>query len=149
MYWVNKNDPNGSFPENPASDFQFNNWEAAVLKWKAERGIRDETADNLPQQFDDVHKPEYQPRITITNNLKDFYRPDDILEIRLDAQSFFPIKQIDFFLDGDFLGSVSQKPYEFKYNLNQISDLSGEKELIVRAYDEKGNRGEIFKALTF
>ena len=30
LYYVNKNDPNGAFPSDPASDPQFNNWEWAV-----------------------------------------------------------------------------------------------------------------------
>lgn len=149
LYWVKRDDPLGPVPENPASDPQFDNWESAVQKWKQEQGIIDESSANLPQEFDDVHKPEYQPQISILNNLKNSYGQDDILEINLNVSSHFPIKQIDFFLGENFLGSVSQKPYEFKYNLSQIPDLSGEKELVVKAYDEKGNRGEISKILTF
>lgn len=149
LYWIRKDDPLGPFPENPASDPQFNNWESAVQKWKQEQGIVDETSANLPQEFDDVHKPEYQPQISFINSLKDLYSQDDILEINLDVSGYFPIKQINFFLGENFLGSISQKPYEFKYNLSQISDLFGQKELIIRAYDDKGNKGEIVRVLTF
>ena len=149
LYWLRKDDPLGPAPVNPVSDFQFNNWDFAVQKWKQERGIIDESSANLPQEFDDVHKPEYQPKILIANSLKDFYRPNDVLEINLSIANYFPVKQIDFFLGENFLGSLSQKPYEFKYNLNQIPDLSGEKELIIRVYDEKGNKGELVKVLTF
>lgn len=33
LYYINKKDPAGSQPNNPDSDFQFKNWEWAVLKW--------------------------------------------------------------------------------------------------------------------
>lgn len=33
LYYVNKNDPLGSFPSNPYSDTQFTNWEASVQRW--------------------------------------------------------------------------------------------------------------------
>ena len=33
LYYVDKNDPTGSPPVNPASDPQFNNWETGVINW--------------------------------------------------------------------------------------------------------------------
>lgn len=34
LYYVNKNDPQGPYPTNPASDDQFVNWEYGVQAWK-------------------------------------------------------------------------------------------------------------------
>ncbi len=33
LYYINKNDPQGSAPSNPYSDSQFSNWEASVQHW--------------------------------------------------------------------------------------------------------------------
>ncbi len=33
LYWVEKSDPRGPVPSNPANDPQFNNWEYAVRSW--------------------------------------------------------------------------------------------------------------------
>jgi membrane carboxypeptidase/penicillin-binding protein len=33
LYYVNKDDPNGPPPANPASDSQFYNWETGISKW--------------------------------------------------------------------------------------------------------------------
>ncbi len=33
LYYVNKNDPTGSYPSNPSDDSQFPNWEASVQRW--------------------------------------------------------------------------------------------------------------------
>lgn len=35
LYYVNKSDPTGPAPTNPAADPQFNNWETALLTWAA------------------------------------------------------------------------------------------------------------------
>jgi membrane peptidoglycan carboxypeptidase len=35
LYYVNKNDPTGSSPINPAADPQYNNWETATQNWVA------------------------------------------------------------------------------------------------------------------
>lgn len=39
LYWVNKDDPNGPQPTNPASDAQYAYWEAGVQRWLAGRAI--------------------------------------------------------------------------------------------------------------
>ena len=36
LYYVNKNDPLGAAPQDPTSDPQFANWEAAVLNWSSQ-----------------------------------------------------------------------------------------------------------------
>jgi hypothetical protein len=33
LYYVDKNDPTGPDPSNPASDPQFNHWETGVINW--------------------------------------------------------------------------------------------------------------------
>lgn len=38
LYWINKDDPLGPQPENPADDPQYYNWEYAVQKWVKENG---------------------------------------------------------------------------------------------------------------
>ncbi|MCX6731599.1 MAG: transglycosylase domain-containing protein [Candidatus Parcubacteria bacterium] len=39
LYWLNKDDPLGPQPTDPASDPQFNHWEYAVQKWAKEQGF--------------------------------------------------------------------------------------------------------------
>jgi penicillin-binding protein 1C len=33
LYYINKNDPNGPYPSNPANDPQYTNWETGVQNW--------------------------------------------------------------------------------------------------------------------
>ena len=39
LYWVNKNDPTGPSPINPANDPQFNAWDAPMRAWVAIHGV--------------------------------------------------------------------------------------------------------------
>ncbi len=39
LYYVDKNDPEGPAPSDPAADPQFNNWEAAVSDWLLKNGF--------------------------------------------------------------------------------------------------------------
>jgi len=38
LHWVDKNDPRGPYPVNPASDPQYAYWEAAVARWASQNG---------------------------------------------------------------------------------------------------------------
>ncbi len=41
LYWLDKNNPTGPRPENPANDPQFTRWEYAVRAWAARNGYAD------------------------------------------------------------------------------------------------------------
>jgi 1A family penicillin-binding protein len=40
LYWVDKDNPRGPIPSNPARDPQFNNWEYGVKRWAASQGYQ-------------------------------------------------------------------------------------------------------------
>ncbi len=40
LYWLDKDDPRGPAPTNPAADPQFTNWEYAVRKWAVANGLQ-------------------------------------------------------------------------------------------------------------
>ena len=43
LFWIDKNNPRGPRPENPASDAQFAYWEYGVSRWKSQHGLADGT----------------------------------------------------------------------------------------------------------
>lgn len=149
LYWLDKQNPNGPIPQSPENDFQFRNWEASVRKWALERNIKDENPADIPQEFDDVHKPEYKPKISILNENEILDKESKILKLNISATSFFPVQKIEIFLGWERLGEISKQPYVFEHNLSLIKNLPGEEQLIIRAFDEKGNTGELIKLLNF
>ena len=48
LNWVNKDDPNGSYPENPSVDPQFERWEYGVRIWAQDHGL----SNDLPFTLD-------------------------------------------------------------------------------------------------
>jgi len=82
LYWINKNDPLGPARENPADDSQFELWESPVRAWATSQNIQEQTRDSIPQEFDDVHKPEYAPKITLKSpSPNSEYKLSDIIKI--------------------------------------------------------------------
>ncbi|MCA9387725.1 MAG: PBP1A family penicillin-binding protein, partial [Candidatus Andersenbacteria bacterium] len=58
LYYVDKNNPRGPIPSNPAVDPQFNSWENAVKSWAERENI---ALEDPPEEFDDTHDPEDAP----------------------------------------------------------------------------------------
>lgn len=64
LYWVDKNDPRGPVPSNPASDPQFNYWDApvrAIYGGYAIPGAGSEPQPQIPGTSIDPLQPTYQP----------------------------------------------------------------------------------------
>jgi len=140
LFWLNKNDPRGSFPENPENDSQFNLWEFAVRKWTENQNIREETEADLPQEFDDVHTPENMPRVIFKTLPPQTLKENGRLEFSLDIQTKYPVKQIDVTLGARFLGTLHSPPYIFSYTMSDLGTSTPQEELTVTVYDNVGNK---------
>jgi membrane peptidoglycan carboxypeptidase len=62
LHYINTNDILGAPLENPANDPQYTAWEEPIKKWAEENGYQ---AEAIPTEFDDVHRAEDQPSISI------------------------------------------------------------------------------------
>jgi len=141
LYWINKLDPHGPSPEFPARDSQFEFWEYGVQKWVEENNISFEEA--IPTEFDDVHKPEFVPEITIvTPGDANVYNPDSRMSILIKHKNKFPLSKVDFFINGVFIGSAKKPPFAFSFTPSELENLSSQNTLKVIGYDEVFNKGE-------
>ncbi|MBX4200105.1 PBP1A family penicillin-binding protein [Candidatus Parcubacteria bacterium] len=61
LYWVDKNNPRGPIPLNPASDPQFKNWEYSVRKWATENGVS-EAGTTIQTNTQPAQPTQSQPR---------------------------------------------------------------------------------------
>lgn len=68
LYYIDKDNPLGPAPTDPAHDPQFNAWESRVQEW-AKKQMASSTAifstSTLPTQSDNVHIPQNQPTVKI------------------------------------------------------------------------------------
>lgn len=144
LYWVNKNDPTGPAPINPENDPQFNLWESAVQKWAKENNIIDETLSVIPREVDDVHSPDLAPKITITSpNSNAIYDSKNRLPLQIQNTSRFPLAQVDFFLNGIYLGSSKTTPFDFYFVPSDIPGIKNINEVRIVGYDSVMNKSEV------
>ncbi len=143
LYWVNKNDPVGDFPINPEKDYQFSLWEKPVRDWLEKQKIKEETEEIKIKEYDDVHKPELSPIITIIS-------PTNSSEININQKTNilikntgkYPTLKIDFFINDIFIGSSKSSPYNFSFIPKEITSIKEINELKVIVYDSVLNKSE-------
>ncbi len=144
LYWVDKTDPNGPNPKKPEEDSQFKFWEYPVEKWRTEQGFASTTTSGLPTANDDVHKPEFAPRITITNPRTDVtYSKDNKITISTIQSSRFPMSKIDIFINDIFVGSSKKAPFSFSFLPSDLDNIKSKNRLKIIGYDNVFNRGEV------
>ncbi|EKD49394.1 MAG: hypothetical protein ACD_63C00158G0002 [uncultured bacterium] len=107
LYYVDKNDPNGPPPKNPAEDPQFKRWEAAV------RGGSDNNTetDNPPTEEDTLHNPEFWPNISIISPEDGANITSGIFSASVNVSGTNPIKHVEYFIDGKRVADTNSAPY--------------------------------------
>lgn len=138
LYYVDKNDPQGNYPTNPADDPQFSNWEAPVLEWAKKQNIFSQFPAN---GSDDIHTVENQPQIQIISPGNNSMINNRWINIKTQISAPLGVKQVDFFFDNNFIASDPTNPYEMTYNLPKNSSV-GEHIIKAKVYDTALNRQE-------
>ena len=141
LYYIDKDDPQGE--GNGRNDPQFNNWEPPVLKWAYLQNEKYGTNYNthLPQEYDDIHTEENQPRIDIISPKNSEIIKSKNIEINVSVKAPLGVKQVDFFFDDNLIGTDKTKPYKIIYQLPY--NIKGRRHTITaRVYDKYGSRQE-------
>jgi len=144
LRYVDKDDPLGDCPDNPEQDPQFTNWEQTVTEWANKQSCSGIFCYNQspPTEYDDIHTIENQPEIKITSPSEGETVSQSTLTIRVQAEARQGIKQIDFFLNNQLIGSDNRQPYSVTFNLLPYLTNSFKQTIKVRAYDYALNRQE-------
>ncbi len=144
LFWVDKNNPTGPAPTNPGNDPQFTLWEIPALRWIGEHGIPVSAFSAIPTSADDIHNPSLAPIITLpTFSTSTIYDKNQKLLLTPQVTSNFPITHIDLFVNGVFMSSLTNSPYEFSFIPNDIQNISETNELRITATDNVGNKSEV------
>lgn len=144
LYYLDKNNPSGDKPQNPENDPQFLNWELPVLEWvKEQNNLGKSYNQPIITEIDDIHTEENLPKISIISPQNNSVINSSYLAINTNISSVFSIKQVDFFIDNQLVGSLFKYPYNLNFpvfRINQSSDPI--RVLKVIAYDIYGNKKE-------
>lgn len=146
LYWLNKNDPLGAAPTNPTSDDQFNSWEYAVRKWAMEKNLADENQSVIPVATDDIHLPSRMPILQI-QGLKDSYGPNETLNISIANNGVYPLRKVDLFLNGRYVGSSVQSPSTLSIKLSAVGEV-GDNKIEVMGSDAVYNKAKTEASFT-
>lgn len=143
LHWVDRADPLGPPPRNPAADSQYRLWEYGVALWKAQSGFTREARPEIPDEEDDVHTPENRPRVDIEEpDDGEEIDEDERVEIELDIDAEYPITKIEYFINGEFLTSVTSEPFTYAFVPSDLASIRQENTLTVVVHDNVLNKGQ-------
>lgn len=135
LYYVDKDNPTGPVPVNPASDPQFVNWESAVqsyiqrTQWMA--------TSTMPTELDDLVTPENKATVTIQSPTTNESISSRSINIQPSVESRRAIKTVSAYIDETLVGTANNYPWTIFATIpNSIEP--GYRTLKVRAVDELG-----------
>jgi len=148
LYWIDKSNPNGEQLEEPEKDSQFTLWEDSVRKWVEEKNIQEETEEDIPTEYDSVHKPEFFPTITISNFDEGYYNPvNNRVSFNIEGTGKFPLTRVDVFVNNIYIGSSKTKPFNFSFIPKELNIIKTNNTIRVVGYDIVMNSNSIEKNL--
>ena len=144
LYWINKNDLTNSRPGIGLSDGQYKNWEATFQNWIQTNGLGNIPATpQKPTDFDDVHKPEYSPTVSITepaeNSSSSINSP---ITITGSADGLRPVQKFEYYVNDQFIGSTDGSSANYSFTPADYTSSAGSIKIRVVAVDSVYNRGE-------
>lgn len=138
LFYIDKDDPTGPPPTNPARDPQFENWERAVQTWISHATA---TVGLPPTEYDDIHGPDVQPHVILNSPTNGQILLNHLLPVQANVDASRAIARVDVVLNGVVIGSSTQQPWNFTVTLPQNLP-NGFHQVNVVAIDDAGNRGE-------
>ncbi len=138
LQYVNINDPFGPPLDNPSNDPQYAAWEEPIKKWATDNGYN---TDPIPTEFDDTHKPENQPSISILSPSENQTINSTSINISVQTSAPLGVKKVEYFLDNDKVGESISAPFGLNYSINPFVS-NGSHRLRAIASDDIGDYKE-------
>ena len=142
LHWVDRENPLGPPPQNPANDPQYTYWETPIRAWAATQGP-DESSSVIPNAEDDTHRPEYAPQIKILHPTANQALPkDSATEIRVETGGKNPAARVEYYVNGTYIGFQDKTPFNFTFTPSEVESLTERNVLKVVVQDTNFMRGE-------
>ncbi len=135
LYYVQKDNPLGPPPANPASDPQYPAWEKGVQDWVKQQIKQGKLKINLPPTtYDNVHIPANKPKITILAPFTNQTITQPFLNIQVQASAPRGVQKVKYFLDNKLIAVASSSPFSLRWQIKNTPN--GEHTLTAVAYDD-------------
>lgn len=146
LYWIDKDNPTGGRPANPASDPQFSHWEIPVRAWATGAGIGDgpvtipgttPPSSTTPSPAGTFAIASPSPGALVESNAP--------LALSVAGPS---VTRVDYYINGAFLGASTQAPFSLTIIPQSLNGIlsSGNK---VRAVGTLEGAGQVTAETTF
>jgi 1A family penicillin-binding protein len=136
LYYVNKDDPRGPAPTNPAIDPQFSRWEYAVQNWAMGQGL------SIPGVLTPPLVTGAGPsalNVTIaTPSEGSTIQTGNRVDVALRTSSNYQVIKADYFLNNVFIGSTTNYPFSFNFTLSSNMGNPGLNILKATVTDQSG-----------
>ena len=138
LYYLDKDDPRGPAPTDPAQDPQYNNWESAVQVWVQKNNWN--TTSTAPTEYDDVHTAASLPTVSILSPTQNALLTGRAFTVNVSASSPRRITHIDVTSEGQIIGTKQFDPWVIDVQFPSCFN-KGFHDIRVTAYDDVGNKG--------
>jgi hypothetical protein len=138
LFYVDKDNPRGPVPTNPASDPQFASWEDAVQKWAAKNATS--STSTIQAITDDIHTAVNLPTIKIISPLKNQSFTSPSLEVQVSASAPRGISRIEYYLNDNLWQTKWGAASIFSAPINTLGN--GYQTLRAKACDDVENCSE-------
>ncbi len=146
LYWVNKADPWGAVPENPADDPQFSHWEYPVQIWLQTHPLQTPVK---PTTYDDIHTKARSPKLNIISPSENLiYDRNQKINVQITNGGTFQLTKLDFYINNVYVGTTSNSPFLFSFTPTEINSIKTKNTLKVVGTDFAYNKGEIETTFT-
>ena len=136
LYYINKDDPRGDKPKNPADDQQFQSWEDSIIIWAKNQNFELNQNIVIPTEYDNIHLEQDQPSLIIISPTPDQIINNNELNIDITASAKRGIKKVEYYIDNIL---IITKNDITNTNLNISNITSGSHTLIIKVKDDLEN----------
>lgn len=144
LHFVNKDDPRGPAPTDPASDPQYAIWEAAIQDWVRRKRTEDPNwqveFSDPPTESDDLHSLELIPSLQVVSPAASSTLTSRQIDTEIQVTAPRGVSRVTYALDGKVVAVASAHPFNLNHYARGL--LDGDHILTVSVEDDVGNRLE-------
>lgn len=134
LQFVDKDDPQGQIPADPARDPFYESWEKAVQEWVIKQNLA---------------TPENAPTIAINAPANDAIVARGVpIPIKITANAKRGVRSVEYLINGTRVKTITASPFDFNDFSFPATFTPGAHTITVRAFDDVGNSAEISITLT-
>lgn len=141
LYFIDKDNPLGPPPNNPAADPQFNLWEGPIKIWAEKNASSSLIASSTDLSSQNLHSPANLPVITVNSPQKNQIINSANLDIQVNISATRGINRTEYYINNNLWETQFANPVSFTKNIGFLNN--GYHSLKVKSCDDLENCTEV------